>query len=97
MNYRNVYRVLATKKAIDVLIDICEGCKIEQYLSFTDLSCKYKMSKPSLRRLTNRLSRSGLIKPIKNKTSSDGRTRVYVVNDIDICEKIISLTTDIAN
>lgn len=92
MNYRSVYRVLATKNAIDVLFDIYEGCKVEQYLTFSQLRERYKKSEPSLRRLTNRLSRSGLIKSVKSTQSKDKRTRIFIITDAKICDMINAFT-----
>lgn len=95
MNYRNIYRVLATKDALNVLMDISEGCKVEQPVTFADLHKMYKLSKPSLRRITNRLSRCGLIRSSKDTTSSDGRKRVYIVRNMSLCDKLIKLTQEI--
>lgn len=92
MNYRSVYRVLSTKDAISVLFDIYEGCKIEQYLTFSELRKKYKKSEASLRRLTNRLSRSGLIKSVKSNQVTDKRARVFIVTDAKMCDEIKILT-----
>jgi predicted transcriptional regulator len=92
MNYRNVYRVLAVKDALNILIDIYEKCKIEEYMSFNDICKKYKKSEPSIRRITNRLSRSGLVKSIKNPNSENGRSRVYIVSDATLCDKLIDIS-----
>lgn len=92
MNYRSVYRVLSTKNAIDVLFDIYEGCKVEQYLTFSQLRERYKKSEASLRRLTNRLSRSGLIKSVKSTQSKDKRTRIFIITDAKICDMINAFT-----
>ena len=91
MNYRNVYRALSMKNSINILMDIYEGCKTENYKTFADLKKPYKMSEFALRRITNRLSSCGLIKSVKGK-KEDGRTRVYVVVNVDLCELIKCLT-----
>ena len=94
MNYRNVYRVLSIKNSINVLLDIYEGCKTEEYKAFSDLRNSYKMSEFSLRRITNRLSACGLIKSVKAK-GRDGRVRVYIVSNPDLCESIKNITQQI--
>ena len=91
MNYRNVYRALSMKNSINILMDIYEGCKTENYKTFADLKKPYKISEYALRRITNRLSSCGLIKSVKGK-NKDGRTRVYVVVNADLCELIKCLT-----
>lgn len=91
MNYRNVYRALSMKNSINILMDVYEGCKTEDYKTFADLKKPYKMSEFTLRRITNRLSSCGLIKSVKGK-NEDGRTRVYVVVNADLCESINSIT-----
>ena len=91
MNYRNVYRALSMKNSINILMDVYEGCKTEDYKTFAELKKPYKMSEFTLRRITNRLSSCGLIKSVKGK-NEDGRTRVYVVVNADLCELINSLT-----
>jgi DNA-binding MarR family transcriptional regulator len=95
VKYRNIYRVLATKDAISILNDIYEGCKTEQYLTFSEIKKIYGKSIPSLRRLTNKLSRSGLIKSVKSQNGKDGRTRVFVVTNPDLCDKILEITESI--
>lgn len=91
MNYRNVYRALSMKNSLNILMDVYEGCKTENYKTFADLKKPYKMSEFALRRITNRLSSCGLIKSVKGK-KEDGRTRVYVVVNVDLCELIKCLT-----
>ena len=91
MNCRNVYRALSMKNSINILMDVYEGCKTENYKTFADLKKPYKMSEFALRRITNRLSSCGLIKSVKGK-KEDGRTRVYVVVNVDLCELIKRLT-----
>lgn len=93
MNYRNVYRALSMKNGVNVLMDIYAGCKIEEYKTFSDLKKTYKISEFSLRRITNRLSSCGLIKSIK-ANREDGRARVYVVENADLCESIKCLTQE---
>jgi DNA-binding MarR family transcriptional regulator len=95
VNYRNIYRVLATKDAVSILADIYEGCKKEQYLTFSEIHKIYRKSIPALRRLTNKLSRSGLIKSVKSQTGEDGRTRVFIVTNPDLCDKILEITESI--
>ena len=93
MNYRNVYRALSMKNSINILMDVYEGCKTEEYKTFADLKKPYKMSEFTLRRITNRLSSCGLIKSIK-ANREDGRARVYVVENADLCESIKYLTQE---
>lgn len=94
MNYRNIYRALAIKDAINVLFSIYEGCKIEEYLTFEDIVKKLNKPYGNIRRITNRLSSSGLIRSVKANTK-DKRKRVYVVNSVTVCDLIKELTQEI--
>jgi predicted transcriptional regulator len=94
MNYRNVYRALAIKDAINVLFSIYEGCKIEEYLTFDDIVKKLNKPRGNIRRITNRLSSCGVIRSIKANTQ-DKRKRVYVVNSVTVCDLIKELTQEI--
>lgn len=97
MNYRNIYRALSIKNAINVLMTIYQSCQIEQYLSFRDIEESLKIEKHSLRKITNRLSSCGLIMSVKDKNGTNGRSRVYVVSNTNICEKIKELTIELSN
>lgn len=97
MNYRNIYRALSIKNAINVLMTIYQSCQIEQYLSFSDIEESLKIEKHSLRKITNRLSSCGLIVSTKDTNGADGRSRVYVVSNANICEKIKELTVELSN
>lgn len=96
MNYRNIYRVLSVKNAYFVLKEIYEGCKIDSFKSFEEIRKTVKMGKPTLRRITNRLSACGLIESRKDTSTKDGRKRVFVVTDIELIEKLIEITEYIA-
>lgn len=94
-NYRNVYRVLSIKNAINVLFEIQEGCKVEEYREF-DYLCKFfNLDKFTMRRITNNLSSCGLIESRKNPNITDKRKRCYVVTDMELCDKIKELTSSI--
>lgn len=87
MKTRDVFRVLSIKHAEDVLWDIDALCKKEEYPSFVELSERLNLNKETLRRITNRLSRVGLIKSVK----SVGRQRVYVICDSELNECLFSV------
>lgn len=97
MNYRNVYRALSVKNAYIVMAEIYEGCQINDFRSFEDILKRLKMNKATLRRITNRLSRSGVINSVKDENNPDKRKRVYVIADKELIEKLINLTQYIAS
>lgn len=90
MKYREIMRVMSVKHASDVLFEINNSCKIEEYLSFKELVGRLKLNKNTLRRITNRLSRARLIKSVKANTA-DKRERVYVVCDAKLTEMLLDL------
>ena len=92
MNYRNIYRALSVKNALNIYMEIYNGCLTEEYKSFENLRQSFKIGKDSLRRITNRLSSCGLIKSLKDTHIGDGRKRIYVVVDLEITENIKNLT-----
>lgn len=94
MNYRNVYRALAIKDAINVLFNIYEGCKTEEYLTFEDIVKKLNKPHGNIRRITNRLSSCGLIRSVKANTQ-DRRKRIYVISSVAVCDLIKELTQEI--
>lgn len=73
-NYRNILRAVSMKYAYEVLNEIQEG------KTFKELARNTKLSMYTLRRITNRLSRAGIIKSIKG-SSEDKRERVFIVED----------------
>lgn len=92
MNFRNIYRVLSVKNALNIYMEIYHGCLIEEYKSFKDLIKENRININSLRKITNRLSSSGLIKSIKDNKEIDKRKKVFVVTDSEIAESIKNLT-----
>lgn len=83
-NYKKIFNTLASKGAIEVFLQIYSGCKTEEYPSFEEIRKSLRMSKFTLRRITNRLSRGGLICSGKHKDSSDGRKRVYMIENAEL-------------
>lgn len=79
MKYNLIFSALSIRKALDVYLEIWQGCKTEEYRSFEDIRKELRIGKSSLRRITNRLSRVGLINSLQDPTSEDGRKRVYCV------------------
>lgn len=73
-NYRNILRAVSMKYAYEVLNEIQEG------KTFKELARNTKLSMYTLRRITNRLSRAGIVKSIKG-TGNDKRERVFIVED----------------
>lgn len=80
MKYNLIFSALAVKKALDVYMSVWQGCKTEEYCSFEDIRKELRIGKSSLRRITNRLSRVGLINNLKDPQSEDKRKRVYCVS-----------------
>lgn len=75
-NYRNILRAISMKYAYEVLNEINNlGGR-----TFKELTATMKLSAYTLRRITNRLSRVGIIKSIKGN-SEDKRERVFVIED----------------
>lgn len=83
-----VFRAFGVDKALDVYLQIYEGCKIEDYFSFNQLREKFKMSEYKLRLITNRMSRIGLIKSVRDTRFEDKRKRYYVVKDSHFADKL---------
>ena len=82
-----VFRAFGMDKAIDVFLLIYEGCRIEDYVSFNQIREKLKMSEYKLRIITNRMSRIGLIKSIRDTRYQDKRKRYYIVKEAHFAEK----------
>lgn len=91
MNYKFVMRAFGMDKAIEVYLHIYDCCKIEDYASFNSIRKKFRMSEYKLRLITNRMSRLGLIKSLRDKRYEDKRKRYYVVGDAHFAEKFCDL------
>lgn len=94
-NYRAIYRALSMKNALNVLTLVYNGNVVKNYMTFGDLKQMLKSDEYTLRRITNSLSRVGLIKSIKKgkmTDEADGRKRVYVIDDLFLYKKIMELT-----
>lgn len=87
--YKNVFSALATKGGIEVYLYIYHMCKTEQYPSFEDIRVDTGLKVDTLRRLTNRLSRYGLI--YSSQIPSGGRQRVFKVTNSAVAKLIESL------
>lgn len=75
-NYRNILRAVSMKYAYEVLNEINNlGGR-----TFKELAHNTRLSAYSLRRITNRLSRAGIVKSIKG-SGSDKRERVFIIED----------------
>lgn len=83
-NYRNILRAATVKYAYEVLkeIDNSGGS------TFKELMNKTQLSEYTLRRITNRLSRVGIIKSIKGN-SEDKRERLFVIVDSPIIKRVV--------
>lgn len=93
-SYKKVFGALSSKGVIDVFMQIYLGCKTEEYKSFQEIKDSLKINKNTLRRITNRLSRCGLISSAQPTESEDKRKRVYIVEDsklADLIEQIYQL------
>lgn len=93
-SYKKVFGALSSKGVIDVFMQIYFGCKTEEYKSFQEIKDSLKINKNTLRRITNRLSRCGLISSAQPTESKDKRKRVYIVEDsrlADLIEQIYLL------
>jgi DNA-binding MarR family transcriptional regulator len=87
MKAKNIFSALSIKHAGDVLMEIDSLCQTEDYPTFKELSERTGLNRNTLRRITNKLSRVGLIKPTK-KNDGDKRQRVYVIRDVKLDEYI---------
>jgi DNA-binding MarR family transcriptional regulator len=75
-NYRNILRAISMKYAYEVLNEINNlGGR-----TFKELAATMKLSAYTLRRITNRLSRVGIIKSVQGN-SNDKRERVFIIED----------------
>ncbi len=86
------FRALGMKHALDVYLLIYGGCKVEYYVTFNEILDKLSIKRPSLRRITNTLVRAGLIKSTKNPSSTDKRSRVYIVSDGKFAELLLDMS-----
>lgn len=82
-----VFRAFGMDKAIDVYLLIYDGCKIEDYVSFKQIKDKLRISEYKLRLITNRMSRIGLIKSVRDTRYQDKRKRYYVVKNAHFADK----------
>lgn len=87
-SYKKVFGALSSKGVIDVFMQIYLGCKTEEYKSFQEIKDSLKINKNTLRRITNRLSRCGLISSAQPIESKDKRKRVYIVEDSKLADLI---------
>lgn len=87
MNYKFIMRAFGMDKAIEVYLHIYECCQIEDYASFNSIREKFHISEYKLRLITNRMSRIGLIKSVRDTRYEDKRKRYYVVKDAHFAEK----------
>lgn len=83
-NYRNILRAASVKYAYEVLREIDNSGSS----TFKELMNKTQLSEYTLRRITNRLSRVGIIKSIKGN-SEDKRERLFVIVDSPIIKRVV--------
>ena len=83
-NYRNILRAASVKYAYEVLKEIDNSGSS----TFKELMNKTQLSEYTLRRITNRLSRVGIIKSIKGN-SEDRRERLFVIVDSPIIKRVV--------
>lgn len=82
-NYRNILRAISMKYAYEVLNEINNlGGR-----TFKELTATMKLSAYTLRRITNRLSRVGIIKSTQ-RDSNDKRERVFIIEDQMLLKKL---------
>lgn len=84
---RRMFKALSMKDALSVYMLVYAGCKIEYYTSFKELIRLSEIKEHSLRRITNTLSKSNLIKSIKG----EGKKRYYIVCDKEFAEQVYNL------
>lgn len=82
-NYRNILRAISMKYAYEVLNEINNLGG----LTFKELATTMKLSAYTLRRITNRLSRVGIIKSVQGN-SNDKRERVFIIQDQMLLKQI---------
>lgn len=82
-NYRNILRAISMKYAYEVLNEINNlGGR-----TFKELASTMKLSAYTLRRITNRLSRVGIIKSVQ-RDSNDKRERIFIIEDQMLLKQI---------
>lgn len=92
MNYRDVYRALSVKDALNTLMEIQILNSVDVPCYFETLTKNLNIDKHKLRKITNRLSRCKLIKSVRKPFSPDGRKRVFVITDRDVVDMIRETT-----
>ncbi len=81
---QKLFLALSYKHAEDILEFIYKN----EQVSFKEIVERFKLSESSVRKITNALSRVGMIKNVRNKASQDRRARGYIINNLDLLIKI---------
>lgn len=91
MKYDLIFQALSIRHALEVYLEIWQGCKVEEYRSFEDILKEVKIKKSAGRRITNRLSRLDLIASLKDPNSKDKRKRIYIIKNAYIANTLENL------
>lgn len=91
MKYDKLFKTLAIKHSIDVLLLIYLKSKTEEYPTFEYLRKELHLANSTLRRVTNALSRNKIIKSVIPNTGEDRRHRVYVICNTEVTEQIYQM------
>lgn len=87
---QKIFKALSMKNALNVLMMIYASQQIEYYITFEELFNKSTLNENTLRRITNSLSRNGIIKCVRDEEASDRRRKVYKCNK-KIVEMVLEL------
>ena len=88
--YKNIFKALSSKGATEVYMHIYHKCKTQEYPSFDEIRNELRINQNTLRRITNLLSRYGLIHSAQPE-GEDGRRRVYLVSSPALAMMIESM------
>ena len=87
---QKIFKALSMKNALNIMMLVYAGQQTEYYMTFEDLFNKSTLNENTLRRITNSLSRNGIIKCVRDEDASDRRRKVYKCNK-KIVEMVLEL------
>ena len=78
------------KNAINIFLLIYAAEKEEYFMTFDDIVQKSTLNENTLRRITNSLSRNGIIRCVRDERAKDRRRKIYKCNK-DIARIVLEL------
>lgn len=87
---QKIFKALSMKNALSVMMLVYAGQQSEYCMTFEDLFNKSALNENTLRRITNSLSRNGIIKCVRDEIAPDRRRKVYKCNK-KIVEMVLEL------